>query len=494
MGRQDKDIFNPKNEADRAALAALYKSNEEGEGGWYPLGLSQTWHNGIHLTGQLNTPVRAMAPGRIVAARLRMKGGEPAKKPKEYPLGGPQFVLIQHDLKVLDKKSLTEKDPTKWTFRDVKLYSLYIHLYLPEASTQNIPWLKSFAPFLGPAPEADASGPSRKFARVAIARDEPTKKSPGLTFWGPPKKSGSSLVRGGPLSFLGMGTIVEVLAPTEAEESLAKKGYSKIKNPGDGRVGWVRSQANQLVEVPAFATQVQALEKGGCSKLDYPVVAGECIGLVGEVKAGTGMVHLEVFSEENVIDKEDLSQWHLFESDADDDPLCEITGLPKELEPLAYNSSALIKPEQVKKAFNELNDTQRQFLRSSITRNKSFWAVEWADVKKNNEAWAKEFDLTDDQVKAATELMWWKEAQEAGVSLPGKPLVYHYHSLALMEYLAAHLPAPPLFYVIRDKEEFIVEKSDDLNSREEVYVYDDVERRLGKINVPLCVKFKPRWV
>ncbi|HYO58595.1 hypothetical protein [Archangium sp.] len=472
LGKQDQDIFNPKNEADRAALAAFYKNNEEGAGGWYPIGLSQTWHNGIHLTGQLNTPVRAIAPGRIVAARLRMKGGEPAKKPKEYPLGGPQFVLIQHDLKVLDKKSLEEKDPTKWTFRDVKFYSLYIHLYLPEASAKNIPWLKSFAPFLGPAPEADASGPSRTFARVAIARDEPTKKSPGLTFFGPPKKEGGSFVRGGPLSFFQEGITLEVLTPTATEASFAQMGHSKVKNPETGQVGWVRSQANQLVVVPEFATQVQELEKGGCSKLDYMVRAGECIGLVGEVKPGSGMVHLEVFSEENVIDKDDLSQWHLFENDADDDPLCEIQGLPKELEPLAYNSSALITPQEVQKTFTELSDTQRQFLRSCITRNKSVWAIEWKDVKKNNESWAKEFELTDEQASAATELMWWKDTQDAGVELPANPLVYHYHPLALMEYLALRLLAPPLFYVERDKEEFFVTKPSDLNPGESVHVYD----------------------
>ncbi len=473
LGKRDNIIFNPKNEADRAALAALYKNNEEGAGGWYPIGLSQTWHNGIHLSSpDVTTLVRSIAPGRIVAARLRMKGGEEPKKPKEYPFGGPQFVLIQHELMVLENKSLNEKDPTKWAFRDVKFYSLYMHLHLPEASPRNIPWLTSFLPFLGPQPEADASGPSRQFVRIDVEKDGYDKPF-GLNFYGKLVKKGGALSRGARLSILKKGTLLEVLTPTEEEAPFAETGYTKVKAPTEGnKEGWVRSDDKQLAPLAEFSAQVEALAKGGCARLDYPVSAGECIGLVGPVKPQGAMVHLEVFSEENLIDKDDLSQWHLFEGDQDDDPLCEIQGLPKELEPLAYNSSALINSEQVKKAFTELGDTQRQFLRTCITRNNSFWAVEWKDVKKKNEAWAKEFNLTDDDVKVATELMWWKEVQEAGVTLPGKSLVYHYHPLVLLEYLAARLPQAPLFYVERDGEEFIVVKPGDLNQEEKVYVYD----------------------
>ncbi|QRK11159.1 hypothetical protein JQX13_14435 [Archangium violaceum] len=479
LGKQDTVIFNPKNEADQAALAALYKNNEEGPGGWYPIGLSQTWHNGIHLSSpDITTLVRSIAPGRIVAARLRMKGGEAPASPKEYRFGGPQFVLIRHELKVLENKCATERDPTKWTFRDVKFYSLYMHLHLPEASTRNIPWLTSFLPFLGPQPEADASGPSRQFVRIDVERDGYNKPF-GLNFHGKPvKKKGGALSQGARLTILKKGTLLEVLTPTEEEAPFAELGYTKVKAPTEGnKEGWVRSDDKQLAPLPEFSAQVEALTKGGCARLDYPVSAGECIGLVGAVKPHGGMVHLEVFSEENLIEKDDLSQWHLFEGDKDDDPLCEIQGLPKELEPLAYNSSALLTSEQVKKAFTELGDTQRQFLRASITRNNSFWAVEWKDVKKNNEGWAKEFDLTDDDVKDATALMWWKEAKDAGVALPDKPFVYHYHPLALLEYLAARLPQAPLFYVERNGEEFIVVKPSELNKKEKekVYVYDTGE-------------------
>src|SRR5215471_13247184 len=85
------------------ALAKLFQNNEAGPGGFYPVGVSQTWHNGIHLTAEPGKPVHCLASGTIVAARR-----VPSYDETQYPHGSPSFVLVKHQLAVL-------KDPEKDT-------------------------------------------------------------------------------------------------------------------------------------------------------------------------------------------------------------------------------------------------------------------------------------------------------------------------------------------------------------------------------------------
>lgn len=468
-------VFNPLNAEDDKALTALFQNNENGEGGWYPIGLNQTWHNGIHLSSkQFNTPVQCIGPGRIIAARLRPKQKEDPKSPGKYPFGHPQFVLVQHDVKARESKCLKEDDPAKWTFRSVKFYSLYMHLSLPATPTAEIPWLRSFLPFLGEQPEAKAE--ARDYFRVDVAKDALKKGGTaiGITLWKSlAEQKDGKLAPAHQLKVLKKGTVVEVLDLGEKEQTEEHLKYSKVKVPTEGNIiGWVRSDEKQLAALPDFSAQVQALESGGCAKLDYPVSSGERVGLMSPVKPAGSMVHLEIFSEENLVEADDMSAWHLFDKDTDEDPLCEINGLPENLTPLAYNSSALISAEEVKRSFARLTEDDRKYLRACITYNKSYWAIDWKDAKEKNKDWAKEFALTDEDVKEADALAWWKEAQDAKVPLPASPIVYHYHPLTLMKYLAERLPRPPLFYVERGKEEVIVAKPADLQEREKVYVYD----------------------
>ncbi|MBU2950779.1 hypothetical protein KO493_08725 [Tamlana agarivorans] len=80
--------------------------------GFFPLGINNSWHGGIHIEG-LGTQVLAIADGRIIAYRfaedyLLEKDSETAK----YSNG---FMLMQHDFET----------PEKIKFR---FYSLYMHL------------------------------------------------------------------------------------------------------------------------------------------------------------------------------------------------------------------------------------------------------------------------------------------------------------------------------------------------------------------------------
>ncbi|TNF36739.1 MAG: hypothetical protein EP329_04845 [Deltaproteobacteria bacterium] len=90
----------------------FYDANEkDGAGGWYPMGMNQTWHGGIHLPGKKGDKVLSMFDGVVVAARF---GTEPVK------LGHNNFIVLRHDIPI---PSRSGGDPKIFTF-----YSLYMHL------------------------------------------------------------------------------------------------------------------------------------------------------------------------------------------------------------------------------------------------------------------------------------------------------------------------------------------------------------------------------
>lgn len=58
-------------------------------GGFYPVGVNQTWHGGIHLEAEAGTPVRPLLKGELVAAHLVPDGDLPES-------GSNNFVLLRH--------------------------------------------------------------------------------------------------------------------------------------------------------------------------------------------------------------------------------------------------------------------------------------------------------------------------------------------------------------------------------------------------------------
>ncbi len=106
----------------------LYKINEEGNNGWFPIGRDHFWHGGINLNfGDDDTgskPIRAIANGKIIAYRFTKElcalsetfdeGEETGQKyySKDY---SHNFVLIKH-------KHEPANSPA------IEYYSLYMHL------------------------------------------------------------------------------------------------------------------------------------------------------------------------------------------------------------------------------------------------------------------------------------------------------------------------------------------------------------------------------
>jgi len=108
-----KNIGNVLDQGKVMDLAELYYANNQTQTtGWFPMGVNQTWHGGIHLTAPAGTPIRAITDGVLVAARAGCAGG---------PFGDNDFVLLRHEIPMgVPKKGVAQK-----TF---VFFSLYMHL------------------------------------------------------------------------------------------------------------------------------------------------------------------------------------------------------------------------------------------------------------------------------------------------------------------------------------------------------------------------------
>jgi len=152
-----------------------YLDNEQGDTGWYPIGRGRTWHLGIHLwagtvgrrpdryadTDWWQTPtnrVFAIAPGRIVAARLTCPLEE-----RERAFGSRGFVLLRHEVFLPGRR-----DPFPF-------YSLYHGIAWPEEIRSAVPWLRRL-PAPGSADGVDRESGSNREGRperelVRLRRD-----------------------------------------------------------------------------------------------------------------------------------------------------------------------------------------------------------------------------------------------------------------------------------------------------------------------------------
>lgn len=456
----------------------LCQLNEQGEGGFYPIGTNQLWHNGIHFQLPRGATVHNIAAGRIVAARLSPEFSE-----STHGFGSPRFVLVRHEADLL--KNPGEKKHDNWEGRSIVYYSLYMHLDTATPATADVPWLRSFIPFLG-----ETLPDNSTFLRVNARVDGPASNKVGLyAYQDLIQKPDGKYAPGTSVACLFQGTIVRKLE--------GRKGYfQEVHVPSmEPSSVWLDSRQNRLAPIPEFAAQVKALQSGKCARLDYPVTAGEALGHVGLMQPSRLLefqftdaygFHFELFSESNLIHPNDMTGWTLLEDDTDDDALCEVSAIVQKFEqhswflPAAWDRSEFLTPDEIQDFFHQLEDTQRKTLRSFITRNTSFWAIDWARAMSSaaNDKWRQETGFTEADQQLAERYMWWKECEDQGVRLParseGKALVYHYHPLALMNYIHTHLPALPLFFVTRNLKNLVVARPGDITTttKEKVFVHE----------------------
>ncbi len=105
-------------------------------GGFYPVGVNQTWHGGIHLEAPTGTPVRPLLKGELVAAHL--------VPTSEHPdIGSNNFVLLRHRIPLpprsapgagapcrflQDRDDPAGDDPIRQEDAVLTVFSLYMHL------------------------------------------------------------------------------------------------------------------------------------------------------------------------------------------------------------------------------------------------------------------------------------------------------------------------------------------------------------------------------
>ncbi|MFY0570048.1 M15 family metallopeptidase [Archangium lansingense] len=240
----------------RESPLKYYVLNERGNGGYFPLGLQQNLHGGVHLEPDLTdakVPVQAAMPGYIVAARLMAPGTGGDNPDVRYVTEGRHlgFVLVRHELVGKSANGAsggTAGGPAAGSGEPEKvhpLYSLYMHLAPPAwgLDTQGFekaPWLAALL----------------KMQFGAVVNLDPNSPNLGKTFWSQ-----------------------EPLNPEAASIKV-----HDLKDPLPARSG-ERSVA-LCKPIPEDVEQaIKALQEGAIVTFDralFPVAAGETIGFVAE--------------------------------------------------------------------------------------------------------------------------------------------------------------------------------------------------------------------
>jgi hypothetical protein len=445
----------------KADLEALARNNESGASGYYPIGLYQTWHNGIHLWAGEGSPVHAVCDGRIVAACV----GRKTEISETFGCRG--FVLVRHTITTVDKP--LEKDRLKrGKLTNVTFFALYQHLLGLGRGGIFPGWLESMRLFLA----SEANPDDGKFVRVfgkpggkknthqAIElRSEPTKQKSH-------KKGSEHWVRGDRvLGKLEEATVVQLIGePRESFQQVRVMASTRLE-------GWLAVDGATTAELPELGTQIKDLRNGGTVALDIPVSAGEVLGFAGPVEGehpdvahphassggGCGL-HLEIFSADRLIPAAEKG-WQLLEDDTDADVMAELgpaagkitdPEVADVLKKLAFDTSPrdLGTPGARRAYFQGLPAPTKQKLRTIITKNASYWAIDWTKVEGQSAAWLKRYEISEAEKTDANRYSWWRllVGKAAAMKLPASPVAFHYHPLGFLGYLLDHQLEPPIFY------------------------------------------------
>jgi len=89
-----QNVYLPSRQAaDPDATAASHAAVEQGRGGFFPLGVNNFWHGGVHLSAPAGTRLHAPFSGHIVALRL---GSIP--EVSDGAFGSANFLLLRHEI------------------------------------------------------------------------------------------------------------------------------------------------------------------------------------------------------------------------------------------------------------------------------------------------------------------------------------------------------------------------------------------------------------
>jgi N-acetyl-anhydromuramyl-L-alanine amidase AmpD len=318
----------------------------ESGGGYFPVGVNQTWHGGIHVPCAAGTAVVPLLKGELVAAHL---GGADA-----FPrgLGSNNFVLMRHRIPLPPRPvaggsgtcatgadaAAAPEQVDEARRNDLTVFTLYMHL---DAVDWNAP---------------PQTGIFRKLP--ASRRDLPT----------PPPPAGPTL---------------EAASPKEFPDPVAalRAGYVALFSPADK---------------PEAAV---VLNTG-----DVLGLAGE----FGDRTGDRRVVHVEVFADDRYAEALDLALCGRYLVPGEDDPgrdlvvrarpLLEALGWesrprkgasPKKGDVAFPATGKVLSAEDVRRFFAEAGEAERAALRRLIVRHVSEWSdrVDWIRTLLASQEW-----------------------------------------------------------------------------------------------------------
>jgi N-acetyl-anhydromuramyl-L-alanine amidase AmpD len=342
----------------RRVCAALSRAAEvpdagQAGGGFYPMGVNQTWHGGIHLPCKPGTIVRPILKGELVAAHLVSQNEFP-------PLGSNNFVLLRHKVLLPPRKvpppppppAPGEPEPEQKPVPEnwLTVYTLYMHL-------AGVDWTRP--------PPADLSLLTSLYKRAPGFQGETSK---------PP------------------GPILNTLSLKEEPDQVKAL-----------RAGWVGLFSSPKDE----SSQVVLSPKDG---LGY---AGE----FGDEDTRSTMVHLEVFTDERYQDAMELALYGDFLEPGPDEPdsgdlrvrsadVLSLFEAVQTKERPSIGTDKVLGPDAIESLFagsgasdTDPNEVNRAQLRRMIVRHVSEWSdqVHWVKTLLASNTWASK--LTDNQAK-----------------------------------------------------------------------------------------------
>ncbi len=348
-GRNIRDLLSKDKVTEYAKM--YYDNNESNEsGGYYPIGLNQTWHGGIHLHGHSSTKIRAMFDGQLVAAHF----GDHTTK-----LGSNNFILLRHRVKIPAKQKGV--DPKYFTF-----YSLYMHLEsqdIDKATVSSPKWIKDLYRFKDPEEEENEPDLEKK----KLDDDE----------------------------------FEEDLDTLEGEKANKEKKDPEGEDFIDTgpRVPWLE-----------VGDHITGLKRGQIALFDkeQPILvsSGDVLGTMGEFgqpDEWKRMLHLEIFADKDWKDAIDIGAHGRYLVELDDDVgtdlFIEDNNILSLFEGRRKASKTSLAPQKVLDSEDVIDfftggqrtEDVRPWLRKLVTRHVSEWSdrVDWVSALSSAEDWTE---------------------------------------------------------------------------------------------------------
>lgn len=318
------------------AAENYFANTELNQGGYYPIGLYQNWHDGVHLHPPERAEVLNMMDGTLVAAHF-------AKK--DTLLGSNNFVLLRHDIELPSVSSAG-----KASRKTLKVYTLYMHLSPMglEAGPEAPPWLQH----LHRVDTGEGAGQASGIAADKKPKDDDEAEDDDERLAFETRRTEFPFLEVGKgLYALKQGHVA--LFPLEED--------LRLRVASNERLGWV--------------------------------------GSFGEEADREPLLHVQVFADDSWRDGIDMNRhgdfWVELEEDLKDDLVVDNEEILQMIAPRAQrlrlrrNAQVVLRPSEIEDFFSDPDSGAKAYLRKAIVRHISEWSsgVNWVTALSKGQGW-----------------------------------------------------------------------------------------------------------